>query len=65
MSWGGGCNIQIFTDSMGWANEEHPQTFQGSQGWMNSYDYTKTGSLGLPVHEMICVMKFISLRIQP
>ena len=50
---------------MGWANEEHPQTFQGSQGWMNSYDYTKTGSLGLPVHEMICVMKFISLRIQP
>ena len=31
MSWGGGCNIQIFTDSMGWANEERPQTSQKSQ----------------------------------
>ena len=32
MSGGWGRNIQISTDSMGWANEEQPQTFQENQG---------------------------------
>ncbi len=37
MSWGWDQNVQISTDSMGWANEGRLKLLNSVQGWMSCY----------------------------